>query len=553
MFLIPAQGVAAQSTDLSGVLYRVNTPSVDRSWSDLTLIYEDEFHDTDMLQEEIDMILTSVPELVSMEVIGQTIQGRNITSFCITNELITEQKAKTLVVSYHHGREQISVEITLRFMLYLLNSYGVDETITEYVDTIEIYIIPALNLDALDVVVNGGDHWLRKNLRPYDDDGDGQFDEDSAEDVDGDGYIASYDVYNKGVDPLESPVYSYTYYEGIDNDGDGLVNEDPIGLVDINRNYATFWGTGSGSSSDPLAQTYRGTAAFSEPETQAFRDFALNHVFGMTYSLHSGINATFFAGDASGSWTEPELYNSMLGDFAEILPPSFNAAGDYAKEQKESLAAGSGLWDDWMYHVRGSIAPVTLELYRNASVVADGFETEVLNNSTHRIMKWTGIYGYFNPVEAYIEALWVDVKPAFDYLLEMTPRLDLDINALNFATGDTDSITVSFVAESLDRRLGTEDEIQVRGEDDSLIFYFDPLLAGHDIAEQAVFEFPVDLESVNYTVKVGNEYVGYAEYICTLSGMEPLPIVDPLLIGGIAIAVVIVIVPIVYLKTRTSA
>ncbi|MHA1576881.1 MAG: M14 family zinc carboxypeptidase, partial [Candidatus Thorarchaeota archaeon] len=454
MFLIPAQGVAAQSTDLSGVLYRVPTPSVDRSWSDLTLIYEDQFHDPVMLQEEIDLIHTSVPELVSMEVIGQTYNGRNITSLCITNELNTEQKAKTLVVAQHHGREQISVETALRFILYLLNSYGVDETITEYVDTIEIYVIPGFNLDALDRVINEGDHWLRKNLRPFDDDGDGQFDEDSAEDVDGDGAIAGYDVYTKdGIDLT----YEYTYYEGIDNDGDGQINEDPIGLVDLNRNYATYWGRAPGASPDPLDQTYHGTEAFSEPETQAFRDFAVDHVFGITYTLHSGINATWFATNSLGRWTEPSLYTSILGDFGEILPPSYNAPATATSVQKEYLETGSGLWDDWMYHARGSIVPITFELYRNASVVEEGFETVFEENSTHRIMEWKGIYGYFNPVAAYIQDLWLDVKPAFEYLLEMTPKIGLDIDPISFVAGDTDTITVSVVAASLDRRIGTVD------------------------------------------------------------------------------------------------
>jgi len=59
------------------------------------------------------------------------------------------------------------------------------------------------------------------------------------------------------------------------------------------------------------------------------------------------------------------------------------------------------------------------------------------------------------------------------------------------------------------------------------------------------------LETANYSIRIGNDYVGYAEYICTLSGVTPPFIMDPLLIGGIAIAVVIIIVPIVYLKTRT--
>ncbi|MBS1715103.1 MAG: hypothetical protein JST30_12285 [Armatimonadetes bacterium] len=44
--------------------------------------------------------------------------------------------------------------------------------------------------------------------------------------------------------------------------------------VDLNRNYAKGWGGNDGSSGNKGSETYRGTAAFSEPETQAVRDFA---------------------------------------------------------------------------------------------------------------------------------------------------------------------------------------------------------------------------------------------------------------------------------------
>jgi hypothetical protein len=44
--------------------------------------------------------------------------------------------------------------------------------------------------------------------------------------------------------------------------------------VDLNRNYSTGWG-GPGSSGSPSSATYRGTAAFSEPETAAIRNFCL--------------------------------------------------------------------------------------------------------------------------------------------------------------------------------------------------------------------------------------------------------------------------------------
>lgn len=42
--------------------------------------------------------------------------------------------------------------------------------------------------------------------------------------------------------------------------------------VDINRNYSTGWGLNGGSSSNQNSETYRGTAAFSEPESRAVRD-----------------------------------------------------------------------------------------------------------------------------------------------------------------------------------------------------------------------------------------------------------------------------------------
>ena len=132
--------------------------------------------------------------------------------------------------------------MALRFVLRLVNGYGNDALLTEYVDTQEIYVILTINPDALDVVVNDHDYWLRKNLRPYDNDGDGLFSEDVADDEDGDGHISEFYVYTKD-NPADIPHiddYDYYYYEGIDDDGDGLFNEDEIGLVDLNRNYPSW-------------------------------------------------------------------------------------------------------------------------------------------------------------------------------------------------------------------------------------------------------------------------------------------------------------------------
>ena len=46
--------------------------------------------------------------------------------------------------------------------------------------------------------------------------------------------------------------------------------------VDLKRNYGFKWGTAS-MTKDPCGQSFMGESPFSEPETQAIRDFLTNH------------------------------------------------------------------------------------------------------------------------------------------------------------------------------------------------------------------------------------------------------------------------------------
>jgi hypothetical protein len=58
--------------------------------------------------------------------------------------------------------------------------------------------------------------------------------------------------------------------------------------VDLNRNYGFKWGYDNfGSSPNGNSETYRGTAAFSEPETAALRDFVEAHHFRAALCYHS--------------------------------------------------------------------------------------------------------------------------------------------------------------------------------------------------------------------------------------------------------------------------
>ena len=513
----------------------------DRTWEDLALLYDNHFHNSSEVYEEIAYIHDTVPELVDLEVFGQTYLGKDIVSLRITNELRTQQKAKALVVSHHHGREQISIEIALRFILYLLNNYQENSTITDFIDYQEIYVIPALNLDSLDLVINEDNHWLRKNLRPFDDDNDGFFEEDRADDVSGDGVISSFDVFDN-TNP-SNPVFLYTYYEGIDDDLDGKINEDDVGYTDLNRNYDSYWRDGSGWSPDTMSQVFPGHAPFSEPETRAFRDFALNHSFGMSYSLHSGINATFFVDDPYG-WAEPTLYWNMVQDYTRILPPSFTEIyTGYGQENypKADSAVLAGSWDSWMYFERDCLAPITFELYRNYSSVAPGAETVLVENSTHLILEWKSIYDYFNPYPQYINALWFDVLPGFDYLLDNTPRLAIIPEVLSGGYKLDDEVELSFNVTNLSPRIKTMDTIDLYTKDGTLLTSSFSIDANSNKLLSFILTLPYDLGEEVYEIKLGNDYTGYYHFTLEKGSAVGLSI-GPTILGVFILGTAIVII-----------
>ena len=545
--LLPTEVMATQNENSVPVAEKIVVPSITRTWNPLSLIYEDQFHDPAQLDEEIENIHSLVSELVDVEVIGESFEGRNITCLRITNELNTVQKAKALVVAQHHGREQITVELALRFMLWLLNGYGIDTTITEYVDTQEIYVIPTLNPDALEIVVNDGNHWLRKNLRPYDNDGDGLFGEDDAEDVDADGFISEFYVYLKS-SPSEVPNINdidYAYYEGIDNDADGLFNEDEVGLVDINRNYPVFWTSGN---TDVTTQEYRGSAPFSEPETQAFRDFAQQHKFAMAYSLHSGTNATYFVQDMSFNWVEPILYYQIASDYRDFLPSGFNQGIGYpADSYRQIESATAGGWGEWMYYEQGCTAPITFEVYTNATVHEDDAMPIILNNDTHIIREWDGIYGYFNPTTEYIQSLWLELVPAFEYFLEMTPRADIEITSISGGVSSGDTVTLATSMHGLSPRLGSKESMKVLDNNSEILDTMTVLRADQTLLDYPSFILSDDLEGSGYTVLIGNNYTGYTRFL--LSAGNPLGL--ELVLIGIGVGVVLIaVVVFVYMKKR---
>ena len=448
----------------------LNPTSIERTWNDLSLLYQNQYHTPEEVIAELYQLNETAPDLVDLTVLGQSIQGRDIHLIKITNEQTTTPKAGVCIIGQHHAREQISMEAALRFMIRLVNSYGEDEALTHYVNTEEIYIIPTLNPDGLHYVLGNdtmeGDPWLRKNLRAIDDDNDGEYDEDPYNDVDGDGIISGYDVFGKGLSDLH---FMYSYYEGIDDDGDGRVNEDLIGGTDLNRNYDYRWNDSSldtGTGSDTLSETFPGFSPFSEPETQIIRDFMTNHSFSMAMSLHSGINTTYFPWASGSTWAQSDRYYDIYTDLKSRLPTYFFddylSTGLYPTSTQSITYTSAGEWGDWAYATQGVQVPMTFEIYHKAG--SEEYVAVEFENLTHKIFQFDTIEEYFAPPEGKIDALWFDILPAFDYWLETTPQLEVASLTVIGNNSEGAELTIKFKIKNTSPRVTTITEVGVFDE-----------------------------------------------------------------------------------------
>jgi len=165
--------------------------------------------------EVVDTLLflnASYPNIVDVFSIGKSWQNRDIYCIRLTNESNVHPKPKLFFVGYHHARELISTELPLYFAIDASASFGTNEATTHMLNYSEIYIVPMLNADAFNAML--ANEWQRKNVHPFDEDGDSLLDEDPPDDEDGDGYIEDLYYWN-------GQTYYFIRWEGIDDDSDG--------------------------------------------------------------------------------------------------------------------------------------------------------------------------------------------------------------------------------------------------------------------------------------------------------------------------------------------
>jgi hypothetical protein len=333
---------------------------------------------------------TAYPGWVKLESIGKSGEGRPMWLVTLTNPQVGSERRKPAIYvdGNTHANEVQGTEASLYVIDFLLKNYGRLPRVTELLDRVVFYVVPVVNPDGRTAWFSGPAtaHFPRTVIVPVDDDRDGLADEDGYDDLNGDGLLTQMRkkvTLGEGThrvnpqDPRllvrikdnEKGDYVRLGTEGFDNDGDGRVNEDPVGYVDPNRTFGYDWQpryVQRGAPDYPLQI----------PETRSIARWALEHPnVAASQSFH---NAGRMILRGPGSKLVPEypaadvkVYDTIAKEGERLLP------GYRAMVIWKDLYTAHATTADHFYAIHGAIS-FTNELYAAPSDLdKDGKTTDV--------------------------------------------------------------------------------------------------------------------------------------------------------------------------------
>ena len=261
------------------------------------------------LEEQLNNLHNDYPSIVSeIQSIGITLDGNNIWAVKISdNPNINENEPEVLYTGLHHSREPMSYMNLFYFMYWLVENYEDDLEATTLINEREMWFVPAVNPDGL--------------------------------------------IYNQQIEPNGGGLQRKNGRETCINNDD-YSNWDGI---DLNRNYSYNWGfDNQGSSPNACEQTYRGTNAFSEPETNAIKNFVEQHDFSIAFNYHSYSNLLIHPfGHLPGYYPdEPDL--TTFREFSQDMTQFNGYAIGTGIETVGYTVNGEAC--DWMYGTKGIFA-----------------------------------------------------------------------------------------------------------------------------------------------------------------------------------------------------
>jgi hypothetical protein len=322
----------------------------------------DHYHSNDEIREILQKLEKVYPELIKVRPIGKSFEGRNLMMAEITNYSTGSGDKKTgfYIDGNIHAGEVTGAETALHTLWYLVSRYGSDKIVTDLLDHLVFYILPKVNPDGSEFYLHNAE-WIRGNIQPFDDDGDGRMDEDPANDLDKDGKINQMRVSDPTggwkIDPKDprnmikrepwerEGQFFKIYSEGIDDDNDGNFNEDGTGGLDLNRNFPALW-------NPEFIQHGAGPWPISEPETTAVVKFILGHPnIGVIINYHTAGRLLYIP---TGENPRQKKSNKEDKEIFELIGSKYtDIVGGPVKLAGYRL---SGMFIVWGYQHTGAIA-----------------------------------------------------------------------------------------------------------------------------------------------------------------------------------------------------
>ena len=254
------------------------------------------------------------PDLVKyFEMKRPSLEGRTVSGVEIAanvKDVATDGRPIFYVDGVHHAREWPAAEYPMIWAHHLVESYGKDPKVTSLLKKARVILVPIVNVDGFD--------YSRESLA--------QNENLSA----GNGFEGYWRKNRRSLTGVTAPAAQR--------------NPDAYG-VDPNRNYSYLWGDGNGGSSgSQIDQTYRGSAPFSEPETQNVKDIVLSRQVTMVLTNHTYQASVLRAG--GGDSPEDGILERMGAEIADILGYRNSPTVGYPT---------TGTTDDWAYAAMGSL------------------------------------------------------------------------------------------------------------------------------------------------------------------------------------------------------
>ena len=287
---------------------------------------------------ELDALAAGNPGLVrKITLPKKTVDGEPIIGVEISKDVNRTDDGKPVyvVMGLHHAREWPSAEVNMEFALDLVRSYGKDARVTRLLERERVFVIPIINVDGFKI---------------------------SREDVQAAPQFES--TANAGSNKRKNCAANISAEQG-------QPCQNRSG-VDLNRNYAAFWGGNGASSIFPL-DDYRGPAPWSEPETQAVHEFSQRLQITNFQTIHNVAALVLRPpGFRAFGLSPDEARLKALGD-------AMGAATGYSSEYGYQLYEVTGATEDWNYVSQGAFG-YTIEL--GGSGFQGPFQTNVVNQYT---------------------------------------------------------------------------------------------------------------------------------------------------------------------------